>query len=91
MDEAIHSLVFVPPAERYSWWGKLQQESRRGLKRVEEQAMGAGYDVRIKQLSGLYADICALSKDDRILDFRFWIGDELVGIKCWFSSDLFTI
>ncbi len=33
--------------------------------------MGAGYDVRIKQLSGLYADICALSKDDRILDFRF--------------------
>jgi len=71
MDEAIHSLVFVPPSERYSWWGKLQQESRRGLKRVVEQAMGAGYDVRIKQLSGLYADICALSKDDRILDFRF--------------------
>jgi len=47
----------------------LQQESRRGLKRVVEQAISAGYDVRIKQLSGLYADICALSKDDRILDF----------------------
>jgi len=30
LDEAIHSLVFVPPAERYSWCGKLQQESRRG-------------------------------------------------------------
>ena len=27
IDEAIHSLIFVPPAERYSWWGKLQQES----------------------------------------------------------------
>ncbi len=56
-----------------------------------EQAIGAGYDVRIKQLSGLYADICALSKDDRILDFRFWIGYELVGIESWFYSDLFTI
>jgi len=39
--------------------------------RAVEQAIGAGYDVRIKQLSGLYADICALSKDDQILDFRF--------------------
>ncbi len=70
LDEAVHSLVFVPPSERYSWWGKLQQESCRGLKRVVEQAMGAGYNVRIKQLSGLYADICASSKDDQILDFR---------------------
>jgi len=26
-----------------------------------------------------------------ILDFRFWIGDELVGIEGWFSSDPFTI
>jgi len=26
-----------------------------------------------------------------ILDFRFWIRDELVGIEGWFSSYLFTI
>ncbi|MFO5439050.1 MAG: AAA family ATPase, partial [Dolichospermum sp.] len=24
IDEAINSLVFIPPAESYSWWGKLQ-------------------------------------------------------------------
>ena len=58
MDEAIHSLVFVPPAERYSWWGKLQQESRRILKKVADKAIKAGNEVRIRQLSGLYADIC---------------------------------
>ncbi|MBW4609568.1 MAG: hypothetical protein KME22_20775 [Hassallia sp. WJT32-NPBG1] len=68
IDEAIHSLIFVPPAERYSWWGKLQQESRRILKKVADKANNAGYDVRIRQLSGLYADICAFSKDDLQLD-----------------------
>ena len=50
IDEAIHSLVFVPPAERYSWWGKLQQESRRILKKVANKAIKAGHDIRIKQL-----------------------------------------
>lgn len=34
MDEAMHSLIFVPPAERYSWWGKLQQESRRSIAKL---------------------------------------------------------
>ncbi|MFM6154972.1 MAG: hypothetical protein ACKPE3_18570, partial [Sphaerospermopsis kisseleviana] len=46
MDEAVHSLVFVPPAERYSWWGKLQQESRRILKKVANKAIKAGHDVK---------------------------------------------
>ncbi|NET30272.1 hypothetical protein, partial [Okeania sp. SIO1I7] len=28
LDEAIHSLVYVPPVERYSWWGQLQKKCR---------------------------------------------------------------
>ncbi|HYW19424.1 MAG TPA: hypothetical protein VE956_08950 [Nodularia sp. (in: cyanobacteria)] len=64
MDEAIHSLVFIPPVERYSWWGNLQQESRRILKKIAQTAINLGYDVKIRQLSGLYADVCAFSKDD---------------------------
>ncbi len=65
IDEAINSLVFVPPAERYSWWGNLKQESRRIiLKKVTQRAIEAGCDVRIRQLSGLYADVHSLSKDD---------------------------
>lgn len=68
LDEAIHSLVFVPPAERYSWWGKLQQESRRILKKMADQATKAGNNIKIKQLSGLYADICQYAKDDLQLE-----------------------
>jgi hypothetical protein len=68
LDEAINSLVFLPPAERDSWWGKLQLESRRTLKHVAERARNPNCNVRLLQLSGLYADVCNLSKDDLELD-----------------------
>ncbi|MBW4675406.1 MAG: hypothetical protein KME52_15695 [Desmonostoc geniculatum HA4340-LM1] len=83
MDEAIHSLVFVPPAERYSWWGKLQNESRRILKKVADKAINTGHDVRIRQLSGLYADICASSKDDLQLDFGGTPGEVLTCLRVY--------
>ncbi len=81
MDEAIHSLVFVPPAERYSWWGKLQQESRRILKKVADKAILAGHDVKIRQLSGLYAYICAYSKDDLQLYYGGTPGEILTYLR----------
>jgi hypothetical protein len=83
MDEAIHSLIFVPPVERYSWWGKLQQESRRILKKVADRANNTGYDVRIRQLSGLYADICAFSKDDLQLDCGGTPGEVLTCLRVY--------
>ncbi|MBE9004119.1 hypothetical protein IQ259_03515 [Fortiea sp. LEGE XX443] len=83
MDEAIHSLVFVPPAERYSWWGKLQQESRRTLKKVADKANQAGHNIRIRQLSGLYADICAFSKDDLQLDCGGIPGEVLTCLRVY--------
>jgi hypothetical protein len=83
MDEAIHSLLFIPPAERYSWWGKLQQESRRILKKVADRAIKAGNNVRIRQLSGLYADICAFSKDDLQLDCGGTPGEVLTCLRVY--------
>ncbi|MFM5979106.1 MAG: hypothetical protein ACKO9I_00895 [Sphaerospermopsis kisseleviana] len=83
MDEAIHSLVFVPLAERSSWWGKLQQESRRILKKVANKAIKAGHDVKIRQLSGLYADICAYSKDDLQLDHGGTPGEVLTCLRLY--------
>lgn len=83
MDEAINSLVFLPPSDRYSWWGKLQQESRRTLKKVADKANQAGYQVRIRQLSGLYADICAFSKDDLQLDCGGNPGEVLTCLRVY--------
>jgi hypothetical protein len=68
LDEAIHSLVYLPPCDRYSWWGKLQQETRRTLDNVVERTRNAGYQVQIRPLWGTYADIYTYSKDDLQLD-----------------------
>jgi hypothetical protein len=61
IDEAIHSLVFVPPADSNSWWGELQKRSRRILMGKVKQAREEGHDVRIQELSGEYANIHNLS------------------------------
>ncbi|WP_414529040.1 hypothetical protein [Nodularia chucula] len=83
MDEAIHSLVFIPPVERYSWWGNLQQESRRILKKMAQTAINLGYDVRIRQLSGLYADVCNFSKDDLQLNCGGVPGEVLTCLRVY--------
>ncbi len=82
-DEAVNSLVFIPPAERYSWWGKLHQESRRLLKKVADRAAKAGHNVRIRNLSGLYADICNFSKDDLQLDCGGTPGEVLTCLRMY--------
>ena len=83
MDEAIHSLVFIPPVERYSWWGNLQKESSRLLRKVADKAVKSGNDVRLKQLSGLYADVCELSKDDLQLDCGGTPGEVLTCLRVY--------
>jgi hypothetical protein len=83
LDEAIHSLVFVPPSDRFSWWGKLQQEVRRILKKVAQRAVSEGHNIRIRQLSGLYADVCAFSKDDLRLELGGNPGDVLACLRIY--------
>ncbi|NJR14643.1 MAG: hypothetical protein HC785_02340 [Calothrix sp. CSU_2_0] len=68
LDEAIHSLVYLPPCDRYSWWGKLQQETRRTLDTAIDRVRSAGNQIQIRPLWGTYADIYAYSKDDLLLD-----------------------
>ena len=65
IDEAINSLVFVPPASSDSWWGELKKHSRRILiGRIARQAKEEGHDVQIKDLSGAYANIHKFSVKD---------------------------
>ncbi len=63
IDEAIHSLVFVPPADSDSWFCKLKKQSRRILIEKAKKAQDNNYDVRIQELSGVYANIHNLSSN----------------------------
>ncbi len=68
LDEAIHSLTYLPCVDRFSWWGKLQQEARRTLDTAAQQARQAGISVQIRPLWGTYADVYPFSKDDLQVD-----------------------
>ncbi|MBV6627942.1 MAG: hypothetical protein KI793_34310 [Rivularia sp. (in: Bacteria)] len=68
LDEAIHSLTYLPCVDRFSWWGKLQQEARRTLETAVQQARQAGISVQIRPLWGTYADVYPFSKDDLQVD-----------------------
>ena len=64
LDEAIHSLVYLPCVDRFSWWGKLQLEARRTLETAVQQARLGGYQIQMRPLWGTYADVYPFSKDD---------------------------
>ncbi|MCC5631925.1 hypothetical protein LC613_29995 [Nostoc sphaeroides CHAB 2801] len=66
MDEAINSLVFVPPADSDSWWGEFKKQSRRILIGKSKKAKEEDHDVRIQELSGVYADIHNLSSGSNL-------------------------
>ncbi|NES82516.1 MAG: hypothetical protein F6K10_14520 [Moorea sp. SIO2B7] len=83
LDEAIHSLVYQPPADRDSWWGKLQQESRSTLEPVVERLRQEGFKVQIRRLWGTYADIYTLSKDDLELHFGGIPGEVLACLRVY--------
>ncbi|MEM7591247.1 MAG: hypothetical protein AAF383_06970 [Cyanobacteria bacterium P01_A01_bin.83] len=72
VDEAIHSLIFIPPADYDSWWGNLKKQTRRILRKVAQEAKEKDHDVRIKELSGLYADIRKFSSKD--YDLQLEVG-----------------
>ncbi|MBD2183943.1 hypothetical protein [Aerosakkonema funiforme] len=87
LDEAINSLVYQPPVDRDSWWGKLQQEARRTLKKAAESARKAGHTVQIRELWGAYADIRAYSKDDLELDSGGRSGEVLACLRVYAKID----
>jgi hypothetical protein len=86
-DEAIHSLVYLPSCDRYSWWGKLQQETRRTLDSSVEKARLAGYQVQIRPLWGTYADIYTYSKDDLQLDIGGISGEVSACLRVYAKID----
>ncbi|KAF3888470.1 MULTISPECIES: hypothetical protein [Nostocales] len=87
LDEAIHSLVYLPCSDRFSWWGKLQQETRRTLDLVVAKARQAGHQVQIRPLWGIYADVFNWSKDDLQLDIGGVPGEVSACLRVYAKID----
>ena len=92
LDEALHSLVYQPPADPASWWGRLQAQARETLFQARDRAVRAGCLVHLQLLGGSFADINRLAPDSLQVDYgvpgevaaclRVWArieGEELKG------------
>jgi hypothetical protein len=92
LDEALHSLVYQPPADPASWWGRLLGQARDTLFQARDRAARAGCQVHLQLLGGSFADVNRLAPDSLEVDYgvpgevatclRVWArvdGDELKG------------
>jgi hypothetical protein len=86
LDEALHSLVYPPPAAPDSWWGRLRGQAREALFRARDRAVQAGCAVHLQVLSGNFADINRLAPDSLQVDFGV-AGEVAACLRVWARID----
>jgi hypothetical protein len=82
LDEALHSLVYQPPADPASWWGRLQAQARDTLFQVRDRVAGAGCQVHLQVLGGSFADINRLAPDSLEVDYGV-PGEVAACLRAW--------
>jgi hypothetical protein len=86
LDEALHSLVYQPPADSGSWWGRLQARARDTLFLARDRAIEAGCPVHLQLLGGNFADISRLAPDSLQVDYGV-PGEVAVCLRVWARID----
>jgi hypothetical protein len=82
LDEALHSLVYQPPADPASWWGHLQARARETLFQARDRAVRAGCQVHLQLLGGSFANINRLAPDSLQVDYGV-PGEVAVCLRVW--------
>jgi hypothetical protein len=86
LDEAIHSLVYQPPADARSWWGRLQGQAREALLQARDRAARAGCQAHLQLLGGSFADVSRLAPDSLQVDFGP-AGEVVACLRAWARID----
>jgi hypothetical protein len=86
LDEALHSLVYQPPAAPESWWGRWLNQGRQALFWARDAAVQAGCSVHLQLLGGSFADVSALAPDSLQVDYGI-PGEISVCLRLWARID----
>jgi hypothetical protein len=86
LDEALHSLVYQPPADARSWWGRLQGQAREVLFRARDRAAAAGCNAHLQLLGGSFAEVNRLAPDSLQVDFGV-PGEVAACLRVWARLD----
>jgi hypothetical protein len=82
LDEALHSLVYQPPADAASWWGQLQAQARATLFSARDRAVQAGAHAHLQLLGGNFADVNRLAPGSLEVDYGV-PGEVVVCLRVW--------
>lgn len=82
LDECLHSLVYQPPADSTSWWGRLQAQARETLFQARDGVVRDGCQVHLQLLGGSFADINRLAPDSLQVDYGV-PGEVAVCLRVW--------
>jgi hypothetical protein len=86
LDEALHSLVYQPPADAASWWGQLLAHARATLFQARDRAVQAGCHVHLQLLGGNFADVNRLAPNSLEVDYGV-LGEVVVCLRVWARID----
>jgi hypothetical protein len=86
LDEALHSLVYQPPATADSWWGRLLSQARQTVFWARDSAVQAGCSVHLQLLGGSFAEVSALAPDSLQVDDGI-PGEISVCLRLWARID----
>jgi hypothetical protein len=100
LDEAIHSLILLPPEAAPPWWGEVKRQARATLFAARDDAVQAGVAAHLQELGGSFAEINRLAPDSLQVDtgvpgevcacLRVWAridGEELKGRVLYRSEE----
>jgi hypothetical protein len=86
LDEALHSLVYLPPAGAGSWWGTLQAQARDTIFQARDRAVQAGCAAHLQLLGGSFAEVSRLAPDSLQVDYGV-PGEVAVCLRLWARID----
>ena len=66
LDEALHSLIYLPPVAPDSWWASFHAQARLTLFRARDRVIQCGCPARLQRLAGSFPAISSLAGDDNL-------------------------
>ncbi len=87
LDEAIHSLTHMPPADRTSWWGGFRQRCRDSLFRAANRLRSQGHEVQLRAAPESFRSADELTHNNVPLKVGGATGMVLASLRIWAKLD----
>jgi hypothetical protein len=87
LDEALRSVIHLPPAADKSWWATISRTSEEQVLKVSAKLRGSGADVRVSVPAAMYADARRQTRNDVPLGIGGEVGQVLAVLKLWSQID----